>query len=304
MLASNATHERQDVRLAVAIATSGRRDVLTKTIEILGHQTFLPEMLVICPTKAEDVDEEALNRFPARTLVVMGPVGLPAQRNQLLLAAADTDVIVFFDDDFFAERNYLEDLKQIFLAHPDVVGVTGDLIVDGAPGPGLSIQQGIDILEGHERTAGDENLVECYGAYGCNMAFRIDAIKRNAITFDEHLPLYGWQEDIDFSRRLACNGRMMRSMKLRGVHLGIKSGRTSGVRLGYSQVANLVYLARKGSIPRRQAMQMIRRNMVSNLFRVCRPEPWIDRRGRLKGNIIALIDWSKGRLSPLRILQL
>ncbi len=222
---------------------------------------------------------------------------------QILIAAADADIIVFFDDDFFVERNYLTILKNIFIANPDVVGLTGDLIVDGALGPGLSVKQGLDILEIQGPEPSDTDLVDCYGTYGCNMAFRLDVIRRNSIGFDENLPLYGWQEDIDFSRRLAQYGRVMRSMNLRGVHLGVKSGKNSGVRLGYSQIANLVYLSRKGSIPRDQAMMMMRRNLLANFLRTFHPEPWIDRKGRLKGNFMALLDWCTGRLSPLRILQ-
>ena len=292
------------VRVAVGIATSGRREVLAKAIEILSRQTCLPDLLVICPITTDDVDYEALRRFPAPSRVVAGPIGLPAQRNELLRAAAESDVIAFFDDDFFAEANYLEILKSIFVANPDVVGITGDLIVDGALGPGLSMSEGVEILESQKRWQGDVNLVDCYGTYGCNMAFKVGVVRSNSISFDEKLPLYGWQEDIDFSRRLARYGRVVRSKELRGVHLGVKSGRTSGVRLGYSQIANLVYLTHKGSVPRNQAVTMIWRNMAANLLRAFYPEPWIDRKGRLKGNMIALIDWSIGRLSPLRILQL
>jgi GT2 family glycosyltransferase len=293
-----------DIRIAVGIATSGRRDMLAKALEILSRQTCLPDAVVICPISSKDVDHEVLSQFPAPTQVVVGPVGLPAQRNRLIAAAADADVIVFFDDDFFAERNYLAVLKSIFLANPDVVGVTGDLIVDGAPGPGLSMREGVEILEAYAHLQREPDLVNCYGTYGCNMAFRMDVIKRNSVRFDENLPLYGWQEDIDFSRRMVRYGRVVRSTNLRGVHLGVKSGKTSGVRLGYSQVANLVYLYRKGSVPRDQAMTMMRRNLLANFLRTFHPEPWVDRKGRLKGNVMALVDWCTGRISPLRILQL
>jgi hypothetical protein len=38
---------------------------------------------------------------------------------------------------------------------------------------------------------------------------------------------------------------------------------------------------------------------VRSLF----PEPWIDRKGRLKGNLIALADIVLGRISPRRIID-
>jgi hypothetical protein len=91
---------------------------------------------------------------------------------------------------------------------------------------------------------------------------------------------------------------------LRGVHLGAKGGRTSGVRFGYSQIANPVYLVRKGTVSGRFAWSLMGRNLVANLAKSLWPEPWIDRKGRLKGNILGLIDWALGRISPMRILQL
>lgn len=145
---------------------------------------------------------------------------------------------------------------------------------------------------------------ERYGTYGCNMAFRMEPVRRHGILFDENLPLYGWQEDLDFSRRLADHGTVVMSNGLRGVHLGAKFGRTSGVRLGYSQIANPIYLIRKGTITRKHAIGLMRRNLTANLMRSFRPEPWVDRRGRLKGNMLAVVDLLMRRISPLRILQI
>ena len=50
-------------------------------------------------------------------------------------------------------------------------------------------------------------------------------------------------------------------------------------------------------------MNLMWRNLAANLVRSFYPEPWIDRKGRLKGNILALIDITIGRISPLRIRQ-
>ena len=68
---------------------------------------------------------------------------------------------------------------------------------------------------------------------------------------------------------------------------GIKAGRVSGKRFGYSQVVNPVYLIRKGTIPRASRCRLMARNLAANLVRSLRPEPYIDRRGRLRGNVLA-----------------
>jgi GT2 family glycosyltransferase len=291
--------------IVVGIATSGRREVLARNVSALASQTRLPDRILICPVKPGDVDEIALRKFPKPTLVVSGPVGLPAQRNRILAECKTDDIIVFFDDDFLADDRYFEHLEALFVSHPDIVAVTGSLIADGARGPGLSLEEGLALLAAYRASSGlGDDLIEYYGTYGCNMAFRLKPVIEHDILFDENLPLYGWQEDIDFSLRVRPYGRIVKSAGLRGVHLGIKLGRTSGVRFGYSQIANPVYLIRKGSMSWRHANKLMWRNIAANIARSFFPEPWIDRRGRLRGNMLALVDIVRGRSSPARILQL
>ena len=143
-----------------------------------------------------------------------------------------------------------------------------------------------------------------HNGYGCNMAVRRDVIIRNDVLFDETLPLYGWWEDVDFSRRVAPFGRILHANRLRGVHMGSKSGRTPGKRLGYAQVINIVYMMRKGSVTLPVGAARIARNIAANLFRQVSPEPWVDRRGRLRGNLMALGDSLLGDVDPQRILRL
>jgi hypothetical protein len=124
------------------------------------------------------------------------------------------------------------------------------------------------------------------------------------LRFDERLPLYGWLEDLDLSTRLSRRGTLYHASALRGVHRGVKRGRTSGVRFGYSQIANPLYLLVRGRAPVHYAFANICRNLAANLLRVSKPEPWVDRKGRLKGNGLAAWDLVRGRLKPERILEL
>jgi GT2 family glycosyltransferase len=293
------------LKIAVGIATAGRRQLLSQTISLLAEQTRPPDRLVICPVAADDVDELSLRNFAGSTVIASGSIGLPAQRNRILASVTGADVIVFFDDDYFADARYLENLEKIFLAHPDVVAATGFLLADGAQGPGFGAEEGLKILRSAPSIVSSlSELIDWDSTYGCNMSFRLRPVLEHGILFDESLPLYGWQEDIDFSRRVLPYGRIVISGMLRGVHLGIKLGRTSGVRFGYSQIANPIYLVRKGSMPWRYANKLMWRNIAANLARSLYSEPWIDRRGRLKGNLLALVDMVRGRISPGRILQL
>jgi GT2 family glycosyltransferase len=136
------------------------------------------------------------------------------------------------------------------------------------------------------------------------MAVRMDAVRRFGVMFDETLPLYGWWEDVDFSRLLAPYGRILKSARMRGVHMGSKAGRTPGRRLGYAQVINIVYMMKKGSVSLPVGGVRIARNVVANMVRQLSPEPWVDRRGRFHGNLMALSDSMRGRVDPQHILQL
>ena len=131
------------------------------------------------------------------------------------------------------------------------------------------------------------------------MAVRLSAAE--GLLFDESLPLYGWLEDIDYTFRLGMRGRMICASSVTGVPLGNRRGRMSGQRNGYSQVANVIYLKRKGTMQPGLGEKLLRQNLLSNLVKSFRPEPHIDRRGRLIGNLMAIGDWLSGRLDPRRI---
>jgi len=289
------------LKIAIGIATAGRREVLSAIMEQLAKQTRLPDCLYVCPASPDDLDVSCLETFPAPHEIVNGPRGLTCQRNAILKRAKGADLIVFFDDDFLADPSYLAETERLFLDYPDIVVATGHVLADGILGPGLSIDEGLAALRDALPPPALETLISTYNGYGCNMAAQLSVALQHGIEFDENLPLYGWWEDVDFSRRLSPFGRICHSDKLRGVHLGSKSGRSPGKRLGYSQVANLAYLVSKGSISKWVAFRRIAMNVSANFGRCFFPEPWVDRRGRLVGNLTAFAHLLNGTLSPTNI---
>ncbi|MDO5758104.1 MAG: glycosyltransferase [Rhodobacterales bacterium] len=294
------------MKIAVAIATVGRPQILGHAIRDLARQTRQPDRTIISATSFDDVDPSILSDRPARIDIIYGGRGLPRQRNAVLDALGDEDVVLFLDDDFMMAPDFLCRLEELMSAQPSIGIVTGDVLADGIGNAGLTPPQAQTILD----RAMDEpcpdlsDLIDVNNGYGCNMAFRCAPIRTHGLRFDEQLPLYAWLEDVDFSRRAAAYGRCVKAMALRGVHLGIKGGRTSGVRLGYSQVANPIYLIGRATMQRRHAARLISRNIAANLAKSLWSEPWVDRRGRLHGNLLALADLIRGRIDPLRVLDL
>jgi len=291
------------MKIAIAIATAGRVQVLSEAIAYMRKQTRKPDGLYICPASDADLDPACLEGFPCPTRVVKGPRGSASQRNAILKQLSDEDIVVFFDDDFLPEPTFLAELEDLYLRHPDVVVATGHVVADGIKNAGIGYDEAMRIIDAlPELPAGV--LTASFSGYGCNMAVRRQVLVETGIEFDEKLPLYAWWEDVDFSRRLAPYGRIVTYNRMRGVHQGTKKGRSPGKRLGYSQVINLIYLNRKGSIGPAMTYNQILKNMVANLAGSFRPEPWVDRRGRLTGNLMALGDAIKGKVDPERILEM
>jgi GT2 family glycosyltransferase len=292
------------MRIVVGIPTTGRKAILSETLLEIAKQIRLPECVIICPLQTDDVDHEFLATLPYSTKIVSGPPGSAAQRNTILRTANSEDVIVFFDDDYFPSPNFLANAEAILQRDEDIVVVTGTLIEDGINGPGLTPERARASLAAIANPIGAGRIKPDYGAYGCNMVVRLAPVRKHELVFDEALPLYSWQEDIDFSRQMAVWGRIVRAESLTGVHLGVKRGRTSGFRFGYSQVANPIYLMRKGTVSLSFGGQTLVKNIAANCGRAFRPESYVDRRGRLRGNMLAFLDLLRGRLHPQRILDL
>lgn len=281
----------------VVVATVGRASLTRRTIDLLALQTRQPDRVIVVSVSPQDV--EGVADSPVRPDIVFAGRGLCRQRNKALdMIGDDAAYAVFFDDDFVPAPDYLEQVERAFERDPALVGITGDLLADGINNRGYSVDDALAIIA--DRPAEPDPCVRPRQAlYGCNMAIRISAAQ--GLRFDEALPLYGWQEDIDFTTQIGRRGSLMSTALVTGVHLGAKSGRTPGKKLGYSQIANIIYLKRKGTMQPRLGERLMTANVIANLVRSFWPEPHVDRRGRLWGNVLAFADFTRGRLDPGKI---
>jgi len=287
-------------RIAAVVATRGRPEVVTQTVlHLLAHQTLKPDSVIIScidPTDAGDLQGRN------DVVVLTGPAGLAAQRNTALAhLPAGTEIVAFFDDDFVAHADWFAAAAQAFRDEASIVAFTGRVLADGVCGPGIELAEALRLVA--SPPASDWSWIEPYSPYGCNMAFRLASI--GELRFDERLVLYGWLEDRDFAAGLARRGgRLVKSADAIGVHMGVKGGRMAGERFGYSQIVNPLYMLRKGTMTLSQVADHLFRNLSANLGRSLRPEPFIDRRGRLRGNLLGIADSLRGRMEPERAATL
>ena len=287
-------------RIFVVIATVGRAALVRRTLDLLADQTRPADGVLVASVTPQDV--AGIEQARVAPEVVFSEKGLCRQRNRALAALEGrADVALFLDDDFVPAPGYIAQIDALFAAEPQVVGITGNLLADGVLRGGFSVEEALAMIAGQPARFPPVITERCE-LYGCNMAIRLAAAR--GLRFDENLPLYGWQEDVDFTNRLARRGRLIAASSVTGVHLGVSGGRTSGKRLGYSQVANVIYLKRKGTMRAGFGNRLMTRNLFANALRSVKPEARIDRRGRLAGNLLALADCLRGRVDPRRILDM
>jgi GT2 family glycosyltransferase len=292
------------MKIGIVVASLGRAHILAEFLSMVRRQSRRPDELVLSVVRETDLPTD-LDRSNLPVNLLFGSPGSCIQRNRGIDYLTDrTDIILFLDDDFWMCDRYLEVLENIFL-DPTIVCVTGHVVADGATTPGFQPIDAERILSQYASSLPavpkftERNVAD---AYGCNMAFRSTALER--IRFDERLPLYGWQEDVDFSARTRSIGRVIWTDALWGVHLGTKIGKTSGLRFGYSQAVNPFYLVSKGNMTLSRACLLLFKNMAANIRGCVIREHHIDRWGRLRGNLLGLGHLLLGRIDPEFILRL
>ena len=288
------------IRIAVIIATKGRPNPLNRLLRWLEHQTLAPFVVVVSATESADIEGPIATS--QRVEYIYGPAGSCIQRNRALARIKDrADLVIFFDDDFTPATTWLEHCASAFASDSNIVGMSGLVLRDGAQAEEVPWDEAKRLIAAPADVV-LPTLSESTGLYGCNMAYRVSAIRH--LRFDERLILYGWLEDKDFSRLIGKAGRLVRCSTMLGVHLGMKSGRVSGRKYGYSQVVNAWYLYKKGILSLREAWSNIGKALLMNGAKSFRPEKHIDRPGRLIGNLIGVGDVVLGRGLPERAAEL
>ncbi|MCB4207985.1 glycosyltransferase family 2 protein [Arthrobacter sp. UM1] len=293
---------------ALVVATVNRHETLTKLLDSLRELDPHPSELVISAPAESDIPPAAREPFPFPVVIALGARGSSAQRNKgvdALTTAPDT--VAFLDDDSVPRRDFFARVERHFAEHPDSSAMTGRVVLEGTGRlPNLS---DAEITEALERSLRDDAAQSPGPAephnqlYGCNMVFRLEDFNR--FRFDERLPLYSWLEDTDLARALMKAGRRIyRDPAVVIAHRRDASGgRQSHVRFGYSFVSNWAHLHQKGHVDRRDlpgVVLVVGKNAVGSIWG---PErEW--RRLRLKGNLLALGDLLRGRVTPERILDL
>ena len=295
----DASSDEKAQRIAVVLASANRPQLLGEVVADLQRQTRRDFTLVLSVPGEESLPAGPL---PEGTVVVHDR-GLAAQRNAGLAAVPEATHVFCFDDDAVVREDFLERAVLFFAAHPEVVALTGQVLLDGAAGDEVPRDEADQALTASSAVPPSGRWTPSRELYGCNFAFRADAV--GGERFDARLPLYSWLEDHDFARRLMRHGALAKVDDCVIVHRGVKSGgRMAHERLGYSQVMNPAYLHHVGSFPLWLTVYETLPRTTKNVVRAVHGPEADWRRERVRGNVRAVGDVIRRRFTPERILDL
>lgn len=295
------------MKVAVIICSVGRPVILHDTVCSIQRQRLAPSQILIVSPSLDHVLPETLT-LPG-VLFVSSSLGSTVQRNRGLQSVdRGTDLVAFLDDDMELCRSYLYEMSRLFLAHSDLVIACGTLLHDGGRNSLITREQARRVCceeDDRSQQSVSPSYVPLDWAYGCNMIARWASVSE--VRFDERLPLYAWLEDSDYGFRCTI-GRHgpVTCVSAKGVHLGWRGGRTSGVRFGFSQIVNPLYLWRKAKVfPLRHIIiQYWLRCLAGNILGTLTRDPKWDRPGGLKGNLLGFKHLLSGSCDPSRIVQM
>jgi GT2 family glycosyltransferase len=266
--------------LAIIIPSFDRKVVLEASLNALLKHVGADDTIVVITCRKED---EPAIESPC-LVSLSGRKGSSCQRNQgLEFLSASRQIysaVLFIDDDVVLAPRFLENLLRLHSEFPEVAGFTVNVIADGAVTWEIPLQSAEIAAISWQEPCGFDSLILSKVPYG-GISMRGDLLGR--IQFDERLAEYGFMEDLDFFVRLRDFGSTGYAHNCGLVHLAVGSGRTNQRKLGFSQIMNPLYLAKKGSLSWVDCSRHVTRVIAANFFGAFRSR----RRQRFIGNLLA-----------------
>ena len=260
----------------VIICTYMRAESLNRFLDSLLLQTRLPDSLIIVDASADASTEQVVKHRATDTdaqtirqilyFRVSGPLkGLTRQRNYGL-RWAQTDNVIFFDDDIVLRPDCLEKMEQAYRSDAEHLVGIGALIENAAQGraevlmwriylwsrmvtnlrPGRYFRSGIVTLWGD--LPHSEEVMQVDWLPGCVTLWNT-AIAR-AVGYNEGFAGYGLGEDLDFSLRASRRGKLAIACGARVLHFHASGGRPNYFNMGYMEIYNRYQIHRRNLMDR------------------------------------------------------
>ncbi len=231
---------------------------------------------------------------------VFGHKGSCAQRNAALDAIENAPpVVFFFDDDVEVEERYVQNMLELYEEDSQVALANGTNLGLGAPPGTLTLEHAKALIRSNLHMVDTASVEPARTGLGSRMSCRGSLLGR--VRFDERLPLYGYQEDFDFSMECAQYGKLVLNNRCLMVHMETTSGRMGSRRRGYSEVVNPIYIWSKGrGVKLKRILAGSIKRTLKNIIRCTHS----DGRRRFAGNMIGWAMILRGKLEPEYITEL
>ncbi len=223
--------------ISVIIPTQARPDELDAAVRSVLRQSVMPQQLIIVDQSRHPQSQRQVEaQFAQAPAEIKQALELSYIRNSTIssgsaarnrgMEVARGEVWLFLDDDVELEPDFLKELLNVYVRHPQVVGVSGIITNYRRPSLLFRVWAGIffrgpfrderqPIYWNAEKLRhGDPIRVSRMG--GGLMSFRAKALP--AIRFDEDLLGVSDGEDIDFCARLGPEAILMIAPRARLVH--------------------------------------------------------------------------------------
>jgi GT2 family glycosyltransferase len=190
------------LKLSIIIATHARPDGIRRLIDSLTpqfksdrHELFIADNGTPEPTPIV---------APIPLVHLHEPRPGKCRIQNRAIAAADSELLTFLDDDLVVSPNYIAEVERFFDSYPQYAAMKGRILPAGDPvriAGALAPYLDLPIVDQGDR------VIEVRGVLGANMALRAMAI-RQVGAFDERLGpgAAGHEEETEMSQRLRRDG--------------------------------------------------------------------------------------------------
>lgn len=249
--------------ISVVVPTLDRPDDLARFLESLTAQTRLPDELIVVDASAGDATRQVLDKAREKAgfdiVAFRTPPGTASQRNKGAKAARGR-VVFFFDDDVVLEPDCLEQAVAAFDAHARdsrgrPLGAVVCRITNAPDRPrGLTgLFQRVFLLtsvgDGRIKPSGfpapavtGPSREVRFAPAGCTGFARAVFGTR---LYDENLPGYAYMEDLDLSRRMSAEYRILFEPSARLAHYSSTHTAADARALRRMMIRHHLYINRK-----------------------------------------------------------
>lgn len=286
--------DKNKFNVSVIIPTKNRYNDLITCMDSLNSQTYQVQELIIIDSGDQKLNTklniDKCDKYYKLNIRYFNYVSsLTAARNMGILQSKG-DIILFLDDDVVLDKNYIDNIIQIFENYGNVGCVCGDIVSDAVRSRGLSryikyplvrnVRNFIfDIFfltswgNGRFHPSGfpthpigktDIMYIEC--VQGANMAFKREVLDK--FKFDENLQGYCYMEDCDMSYRVSKEYRIIYTPCAKLVHNVSPASRYSDYAKMKMAIQNHYYIFNK-NFPQKLYNRFAFWTSIFGLFVIC-----------------------------------